>query len=800
MSRGDSTGGDPAEANEQATRQAERRLRAVVNHAPVAFFATDQRGVYICIEGQRFAQGGFRSQDLLGRSVFDVEGSTEESKAMFRRALAGEAVTWRGVSPIGAFECRLVPDLAADGTVAGVMGISYDVTDQAKAAALLAASERRFRRLVEGSADVLTLQRADGTIFYASPSIGPVLGYRPDEQEGHHPTEFLHPDDLQGAGDKFGDLVNRPNVHVTAQYRVRHKDGSWRWMEASAVNLLDDPDIAAVAVNQHDITERLRAEEALRASEENLRLALTAGRMIAFQLDFSSNNLVLSPNAAQLVGATADQLATVKGFFELVHPEDRALLAIALDQVRRGEPLSDDLRFRVVRPDNGRAVWFERRSVLIRDAAGVAAGVRGVLVDITERHWAEEAQLRSAELELENRRVELASRLKSEFLANMSHELRTPLNAIIGFSELMVDGFVAPGSAQFQDFLKDILSSGRHLLQLINDVLDLSKVEAGKIDFRPEPVDLNQLLAEVRAVMRPSAAAKNNDIETVFESSLTDIVIDPARLKQVLCNYVSNALKFAPEGARVFVRVRPEDDQMFRLEVEDTGAGIAPADLARLFVEFQQLEAGAVKTHQGTGLGLALTRRLVEAQGGTVGVRSTVGVGSVFHAILPRRTIAGSGAGAGAGVGAGAGGATRRAGGAFSAGAAPMDPMGAILVVDDDPKALRLMEATLARLGQTAVVRSNGEAGLDAAERLRPMAVVVDLLMSGMDGFEFVRRLRRLPGHELTPIFVWTIKDLSPAERNTLLESAQAVIPKGGSSGAALLMELRLLLPGRPAI
>ena len=232
--------------------------------------------------------------------------------------------------------------------------------------------------------------------------------------------------------------------------------------------------------------------------------------------------------------------------------------------------------------------------------------------------------------------AERASRFKSEFLANMSHELRTPLNGIIGFAELMHDGKLGPISDEQQEYMGDILTSSRHLLRLINDVLDLAKVEAGKIEFRPEPVDLAELVAEVRDILRTLAARKRIDVVTAIDPRLDGIVADPVRLKQVLYNYLSNALKFTPDDGRVTVRVAADGDDQFRIEVEDSGAGVAPEDIGRLFVEFEQLDASSAKRHAGTGLGLALTKRIVEAQGGHVDVRSTPRVGSVFSATWPR--------------------------------------------------------------------------------------------------------------------------------------------------------------------
>jgi signal transduction histidine kinase len=226
--------------------------------------------------------------------------------------------------------------------------------------------------------------------------------------------------------------------------------------------------------------------------------------------------------------------------------------------------------------------------------------------------------------------------LKSEFLANMSHELRTPLNGIIGFAELMHDGKVGPIAQSHKEYLGDILISARHLLELINDVLDLSKVEAGKMEFNPQAVNLPALVAEVCEIVRAVASKKRINLRTEIDGELSIIEADARSLKQILYNYVSNAVKFTPEEGIVTVRARADGAAYYRIEVEDTGIGIKSEDLSRLFVEFQQLDASSAKKYPGTGLGLALTKRIAEAQGGRVGVESAPDKGSVFHAVLPR--------------------------------------------------------------------------------------------------------------------------------------------------------------------
>jgi signal transduction histidine kinase len=241
---------------------------------------------------------------------------------------------------------------------------------------------------------------------------------------------------------------------------------------------------------------------------------------------------------------------------------------------------------------------------------------------------------------VQNRRIQEAARLKSEFVANMSHELRTPLNSIVGFAELIADARFGPLPPRYQEFAQVMHASAQHLLQLINDILDLAKVESGRIDFQPQEVDLAAVVAETCAIVGGLVAKRRMQVTVDVDPVLAVVHLDPMRLKQVLYNYLSNAIKFTPEGGRVAVRVRAEEGDRFRIEVEDNGIGIKPEEEHRLFVEFQQLDASTAKKFPGSGLGLSLTKRLVEAQGGTVGVRSVFGSGSTFFATLPLRVTA----------------------------------------------------------------------------------------------------------------------------------------------------------------
>jgi signal transduction histidine kinase len=228
----------------------------------------------------------------------------------------------------------------------------------------------------------------------------------------------------------------------------------------------------------------------------------------------------------------------------------------------------------------------------------------------------------------------LASEIKSRFLASVSHEFRTPLNGIIGFSELLHDAKAGPVTCDQKEYLCDILSCSRHLLTLINQVLDLTKIESGKMDFQYEAMDPAVLVEEVKESVKALAASKHITVSTECDPCVGTVRADAARLRQVLFNYLSNALKFTPEGGSVVVRMLPEEPAGYRVVVEDSGVGIRAEDVSRLFIEFGQL--GKPRTAgSGTGLGLAITRQIVEKQGGRVGVESTLGKGSRFWAVLP---------------------------------------------------------------------------------------------------------------------------------------------------------------------
>jgi signal transduction histidine kinase/CheY-like chemotaxis protein len=345
------------------------------------------------------------------------------------------------------------------------------------------------------------------------------------------------------------------------------------------------------------------------------------------------------------------------------------------------------------------------------------------------------------ELKDANRELKEASEHKSVFLANMSHELRTPLNAIIGFSELMLDAKESQfDSATQKRFLSQVHASGKHLLGLINDILDLAKVEAGQMELRLQDVAVEPVIAQVVELVEPLAAEKRITIRSEA-SSVGAVLADAGKLKQMLLNLVSNAIKFTAEGGTVTITARRLPG-VIEIAVADTGIGISDADQAKIFVEFHQVDPGPGRRQQGTGLGLALTRRFALLHGGDVRVTSKVGAGSVFTLRLPLQVAAVVPA-------------DEKVDGA--AAADPSRPL--ILIIEDDVAAAELLTRQLQAAGFRTHVARTGTEAIAKARALHPAAITLDILLPELDGWEVITRLKREEETSSIPVVVVSVVD-----------------------------------------
>ena len=480
----------------------------------------------------------------------------------------------------------------------------------------------------------------DGRILSANAAMARMLGFNSSQEviECLNNRKYLLFVDPAERTSLASTIVRQRRVSGF-ECRLFRIDGSVLWVRGSARTVLGRTRKSLFIEGVvSDVTEQKLVEVALRESEERFRILASHAPVGIFQEDRNGIRTYVNERWLQITGSSLEK-AMGWGWIRSVHSEDRDLV----DSEWRAALKSGGsyaAEYRVLRED-GRIAWVQTSVVPIKDETGTITGYVGTVTDLTKQKETEERLRRqNIELETRNRDVEAANKMKTLFLANMSHELRTPLNGIIGFAELMHDGAVGPVSTEHKEYLGDILVSARHLLQLINDILDLSKIEAGKTEFRPEAIQLTQVVEEACSIVKPMVESKRLAMSISIEEAVQPVFLDPAKLKQVLYNYLSNAVKFTAEEGSVGVTVRSEGPHAFRIEVSDTGVGIAESEIPRLFAEFQQLDDGASKKYQGTGLGLALTKRIVEAQGGSVGVRSTLRKGSAFWAILPRQVVA----------------------------------------------------------------------------------------------------------------------------------------------------------------
>ncbi|MGY3109725.1 two-component system cell cycle sensor histidine kinase PleC [Bradyrhizobium sp. LM6.9] len=453
-------------------------------------------------------------------------------------------------------------------------------------------------------------------------------------------------------------LISEKIDHIDQTFRMQHVDGHWIWLRVRCEKTHGATDstvhLIGIAV---DITEQKSLAE--RTVEADLRLRDAIETIPeAFVLWDASDRLVLCNSHFQRLHKLPDSAVISGTSYETVLEVGR----MPEVRTRHNETASQGPGARTFEAQLDDGSWLHISERRTKDGGYVSVGtditrikeheqklvdndlrLRATVIDLKrsqaalERQAGELADL-AEKYQREKTRAEEANQTKSKFLANMSHELRTPLNAIIGFSEIMGSGmFGELGSEKYQEYCHDILTSGHYLLEVINDVLDMSKIEAGRMKLDMEELDLAQTLAESLRVVTGRAQDKHLTLDADIEKSLS-VVADRRATKQIIVNLLSNAVKFTPDGGRIVVRSRQFDDRIV-LMIADTGIGIAPHSLARLGRPFEQVESQLTKTYHGSGLGLAIARSLAQLHGGSMRLRSKLEVGTVVRVTLPRDAI-----------------------------------------------------------------------------------------------------------------------------------------------------------------
>lgn len=685
---------------------------------------------------------GWKSEELLGRPYVefvhpdDRDRTTNEARAIaegheteyFENRYRHRDGSWRWLSW----------KAVTSSNEGRIYGVAHDITRRKDAEDSLREKEERLRTLIDSIQDyaIFMLDRK-GRITTWNPGAQRVKGYSDAEIIGQPFARFFPPEDI--AAGKPEELLQAAATVGRAEdegWRVRG-DGSRFWTHGVITCIRDATgNLRGFSKITRDLTARKQMEEALRESESRYRALFNDSPFAMWTFDPKALRfLQVNEAAIRQYGYSRDE------FRSMTLPDIRPADEISrVDEVRQ-QPHPDDDRFGIWkhRKKNGEIIDVEIYSHQIGEEDSTVELV--IAVDITERLEAERLiaeQTRA--LILSRKEAERANRLKSQFLASMSHELRTPLNSILGFSELLEDEIPGPLNDKQKRYLGHIRSGGKHLLDLINDILDLSKIEAGQLELNIEEFRVSAALREVLDLIRPLAMKKRQQLKSVARDALT-VRGDRTRFKQIVYNLLSNAVKFTPEKGTIALDAIAKGD-FVRLSVTDTGIGIGAEDLKVVFDEFRQVGDTTKGVKEGTGLGLAIVRRLVEQQGGEVWVESELGKGSRFSFTLP--------------TGLSDGEQTEMAS-VPAVGQSRTKPL--VLVVDDELPARELLSNYLVPNGIEVAMAASSREAVAKAKALQPSAITLNMLMPGKSGWETLSDLKRNPYTRAIPVIIVSIVD-----------------------------------------
>ncbi len=533
------------------------------------------------------------------------------------------------------------------------------------------------------------------------------------------------------------------------RYRIILPDGTLRWVQETMFAIRGkSPSVLLLAGVGSDVTESVALSDEVRNDHLYERLIEAAPDAI-LKIDTLGRILLVNTEAERMFGYSRAELLDLKVDDLVPHRFRPGHPAVRHEYMTSpvSRPMGSGLDLWAVRKDGSEfPVDVKLSPVRSEDDKSVMATVR----DITDRRQAEQ-EIRiltgnlvraNEELEVRNKEVVRANLLKSEFLASMSHELRTPLNSIIGFSDLLSEGGPGPLNDKQRRFPSHIQQGARHLLELINDILDLSKIEAGRVELQQEYFPVVVVLAEVLASVRPVSQSKNIHVENLIPAD-QPVFADRVRTKQIFYNLLSNAIKFTPSGGSVKIECAPLPG-LVSITVGDTGIGIPQDDQDIIFDPFRQAAPSTKGIREGTGLGLAITKRLVEGHGGTISVDSAPGKGSRFTFTLPDGSVP-----------LHALHAVQQEGGAHQADR--QNPL--VLVVDDEIASQELLTSWLEPQGYQTEIASSGLEALDKARKLLPDAITLNMLMPGKSGLETLYELKHDPETASIPIIIVSVVD-----------------------------------------
>jgi len=651
---------------EQALRETEHRYRQITQAVPDLIWLMDLQGHFTYANSAVTRIHGFTAEEWVKLSFRDTSPpeQAEAIATMIQAELRNAASADFDRSAVRRFESEglrkdgttFMAEISAaflwseEGKPVGIIGMTRDITERKQAETALQTNEQTLRALFEQAPlGIAIIDSVTGRFCKVNQQYCRIAGYSESEMLNLTFQQITHADDLESDLENMHRLRNREQQKFQIDKRYIRKDGSVVWVRLTCVPLWDasSPSLQHIAMVE-DITERKEDEARLAQSEQKYRELVESANSIILRWTCAGRITFLNEFGQRFFGYSTEEIHGRHVMGTIVPSTD--------DEGRDLRKLMDDICANPVAFEknvnenmrrNGQRVWIAWTNKVVTDAKGQVVEIFSVGTDITELKKAEDeirelnANLeqrvarRTAELAVAKDRAEAADRFKSAFLASMSHELRTPLNSIIGFTGILLQRLPGPLNPEQTKQLEMVRSSSRHLLSLINDVLDLSKIEAGQMTVLCEPFSMPASVETVVKTLAPLAQEKGLALDLRVAPSIGEITGDRRKTEQILINLGSNAIKFTSRGSvRIDCRV---DGAEIVTSVADTGVGIKPEDMGRLFEMFQQIPQGQPRSGGGTGLGLAISRKLAEMMGGRLSAQSQWGVGSTFTLTIPLR-------------------------------------------------------------------------------------------------------------------------------------------------------------------
>lgn len=771
---------------EQALQHSEEQFRTVFDFAPIAICLARVDNYQIFRVNAAHRQlFGYSDAELATMSFEDfthpddVEKDVERVRQMVRGETSGFRMEKRFVKKNGdVILTNMTVALIRDRNNVPLysMGMFEDITEQKQSEVLLKAQQEFLRRLIDTVPNLIFVKDWEGRFTLVNQATADVYQSTIDDLIGKTDADF-NPN--RAEVEQF--LAADREVMATRTAKVLEEtitaaNGKQRYFQTIKTPIMPGDghsrEVLGVAT---DISDRKQIEEQLRLSEAHLVEAQHIAHVGSWQFDIVKQKITWSAETFRIFGRDlAQQEPTYEELIQAVHPEDRenykAIFQWAVEQVQPFE-----LEHRVVQLD-GNVTYVLGKGQPIVDQTGKLLSFLGTALDITSRKQFEE-QLRQTNEQLARTNVELAraTRLKDEFLANMSHELRTPLNAILGMTEGLQEGVFGSVNEKQIKSLQTIERSGFHLLALINDILDIAKIESGQLELDCASTAVAPLCQSSLAFIQQQALKKHIQLDIKLPLNLPSLFVDERRIRQVLINLLNNSVKFTLEGGRVTLEVispnlsveEPGEDDYLRIAVIDTGIGIEPEHLNKLFQPFIQIDSALNRKYQGTGLGLALAKRIVELHGGQIGLTSEVGIGSCFTISLPCVTSTPS---------------------LLELEAKPQfqietshlkqETSPLILLAEDNEANIITISSYLRAKGYRIVLARNGQEAIALAQSAQPDLMLMDIQMPGMDGLEAMQQIRCAPHSVDVPIIALTALAMTGDGDRCLAAGANAYLAK----------------------